>query len=301
MKKTGFFLAAAAVMLLVSANLQAGPRRFGTPQEYAYGSSIDMQAGLVGMPFNYIGEVRTANGMSGGGEFQLRYTYFPGRHWGAFASWSYDGGLSDPRPFFSVVNRADGDMYKYSQDRSNWMDEAMGYRVNTLIAGVCYRYDTGQWSIRPRLGIGAAYSELSSTPFVRMDRETDQPLKQYCFSEVAPKEDFYADGDYSTHWGFAAYAGLQATYTFRHHFYLSLECGFKAFTSAMKYSRMEYDFVPAYHPDNWPEAVAQDQLRNSWEVDMDSCVTSRANRPWALLNINFGIGWNIGWNRNASR
>ena len=132
-------------MLLVSANLQAGPRRFGTPQEYAYGSSIDMQAGLVGMPFNYIGEVRTANGMSGGGEFQLRYTYFPGRHWGAFASWSYDGGLSDPRPFFSVVNRADGDMYKYSQDRSNWMDEAMGYRVNSLIAGVCYRYDTGQW------------------------------------------------------------------------------------------------------------------------------------------------------------
>ena len=177
----------------------------------------------------------------------------------------------------------------------------MGYRVNTLIAGVCYRYDTGQWSIRPRLGIGAAYSELSSTPFVRMDRETDQPLKQYCFSEVAPKEDFYADGNYSTRWGFAAYAGLQATYTFRHHFYLSLECGFKAFTCAMEYSRMEYDFVPAYHPDNWPEAVAQDQLRNSWEVDMDSCVTSRANRPWVLLNVNFGIGWNIGWNRNASR
>ena len=64
---------------------------------------------------------------------------------------------------------------------------------------------------------------------------------------------------------------------------------------------MEYDFVPAYHPDNWPEAGAQDQLRNSWEVDMDSCVTSRANRPWVLLNVNFGIGWNIGWNRNASR
>ena len=61
-------------MLLVSANLQAGPRRFGTPQEYAYGSSIDMQAGIAGMPFSYSGELRNAIGMSGGGEFQLRYT-----------------------------------------------------------------------------------------------------------------------------------------------------------------------------------------------------------------------------------
>lgn len=302
MSRTTSILSAAVALLLLSTAAQARqrPYRSNPPQEYAYGFSLDIQAGPAGMPYVIRGDERAATGMSGGGEFQLRANYYFGRHWGAFVSYSYNGGSAAPVNFLSVVNRADGDFYKYSGDQGFWFDNCMGYEVSTLLAGAAYRYDRGQWSIRPRVGIGAASSTLSSSPYVRLDRADGTPLIQYIFTDEPKSNDFYDDQRNYCRWGFAAYAGVQATYTFRHHFYFSFECGFKAFTANRNYSREAYDYRPAYHPENWPEAVAQEELRNSYEVDLSSCRTSPASRPWALLNINFGIGWNIGWNRYES-
>ena len=55
---------------------------------YAFGSTIDLQFGYSVMPYSVAGEARNAYGASSGSVFQMRYTYFFGRHFGAFASYS---------------------------------------------------------------------------------------------------------------------------------------------------------------------------------------------------------------------
>ena len=56
---------------------------------YAFGSTIDLQFGYSVMPYSVAGEARNAYGASSGSVFQMRYTYFFGRHFGAFASYSF--------------------------------------------------------------------------------------------------------------------------------------------------------------------------------------------------------------------
>ena len=59
---------------------------------YAIGSTIDLQFGYSVMPYSVAGEARNAYGASNGSVFQMRYTYFFGKHFGAFASYSFDQG-----------------------------------------------------------------------------------------------------------------------------------------------------------------------------------------------------------------
>ena len=65
------------------------------PRAYAYGNSLDLQGGLVGMPFSVSGDAGRAFGIGAGGEFNIRYSHFFWKHWGIFASFSYLGTTVD--------------------------------------------------------------------------------------------------------------------------------------------------------------------------------------------------------------
>ena len=69
------------LVLVMTVPVQAR-RHPNVPQKYAYGSSIDIQGGFVGMPYAISGDAGTALGVGCGGEFQLRYSYFFQKHWG---------------------------------------------------------------------------------------------------------------------------------------------------------------------------------------------------------------------------
>lgn len=95
-------------------------------------------------------------------------------------------------------------------------------------------------------------------------------------------------------------ASLQLTYTFNRHFYISAECGFKSFPNSFNYEKVSYQFKKAFEPSNWAESVAMSELENKYVIDLDSAVSTAARLPFNFLNINFGIGWNIGRNRYQS-
>lgn len=99
------FVLLAAIVLVLPLWARREPN---VPQAYAYGVSLDVQGGYVLMPYSFYGEKRTALGIGTGGEFQLRTTYFIGKHWGMFASFSYLSADMDDVAYFWTVNRADG-------------------------------------------------------------------------------------------------------------------------------------------------------------------------------------------------
>ena len=97
------FVLLAAIVLVLPLWARREPN---VPQAYAYGVSLDVQGGYVLMPYAFYGEKRTALGIGTGGEFQLRTTYFIGKHWGMFASFSYLSADMDDVAYFWTVNRA---------------------------------------------------------------------------------------------------------------------------------------------------------------------------------------------------
>ena len=153
------------LVLVMTVPVQAR-RHPNVPQMYAYGSSIDIQGGFVGMPYAISGDAGTALGVGCGGEFQLRYSYFFQKHWGFFVSFSTFNVDIDDVGYFGTVNRSDGGRYRYgSLPRGAYYNNYDGNgryvfgRDNDFFAAAfqvaaAYRYDFGCWSLRPMSGVG---------------------------------------------------------------------------------------------------------------------------------------------------
>ena len=162
-------------LLAVFAPLSAvGQSQSENLQAYAYGSANDLQGGFAAVPFIIKGEARTASGISTGGESLMRYSYYFGRHFGIFASFSTDWTNLMGSDFLRTVNRADGQKYKYDPNSYDYMN----VNLAAFIVGAGYRYDFGQWSLRPRIGIGygSYYMDAFSYNRFRRDDPTNKPV-----------------------------------------------------------------------------------------------------------------------------
>lgn len=265
------FILLALAVALCSFSSEARKRPY--PLEYAYGSSLEIQTGLSTMPFAIKGDAKTALGLYGGGDFQLRYTYFPGKHWGFFTSFSVNGGSASDKTFFYTVNNADGDRFIYNTDHF-YHSQNNGYIAISFQLGAAYRYDFGRLSLRPRLGLGVADYDLYTINYARVPRAGGETVN-FTY-KIGDKTIDYLPNPYTSNGrtSFVSSAALQITYSIGNHFFISAECGAKAFLNDYYYYRTVEDAA--------------------------GIRTESAILPRLLFNCNFGIGWNIGWNRNKS-
>lgn len=269
--KYRFFILAAMAATLCSFSSEA--RRRSYPLEYAYGSTLELQSGISAMPFAIKGDSKTALGLYSGGDFQFRYTYFPGKHWGFYTSLSVDGGSATDKNFFYTVNRADGGRYIYD-DEHYCHSHCNGYLALSFQIGAAYRYDFGRWSLRPRLGLGVADYDLNTISYTRVPRAGGES-ENFTY-RIGNKTIDYLQNPYTSNGrtSFVSSAALQITYSIGSHFFVSAECGAKAFLNDYYYYR----------------SIG----------DASGVRTESAILPRLMLNCNVGIGWNIGWNRNRS-
>ncbi len=299
------------LVLVMTVPVQAR-RHPNVPQKYAYGSSIDIQGGFVGMPYAISGDAGTALGVGCGGEFQLRYSYFFQKHWGFFVSFSTLNVDIDDVGYFGTVNRSDGGRYRYgSLPRGAYYNSYDGngryifgrdndFFATTFQVGAAYRYDFGGWSLRPMIGVGFGIYDGNNFGYRRTPRDGGAPSA--VSYRVSNGYLDYMDEPVDDRSRITAVisASLQLTYTFNRHFYISAECGLKSFPNTFNYEKVSYQFKKAFEPSNWAESVAMSELENKYVIDLDSAVSTAARLPFNFLNINFGIGWNIGRNRYQS-
>ena len=267
---------------------------------YAYGSTIDLQLGYSLMPYSVAGEARNACGASSGTVFQMRYTYFFGKRFGAFASYSFDQGDAPFEQYLGQVNRADGAIYKYE---GVYYSDAMNYFANSFFVGVAYRYDFGRWSLRPRVGIGVTNFDMSAFCYSTYSRQDETPVSYHSYSIISDRKDYMKSGSSVPDLNcLAGYAGVQITYSVASHFFLSFEVSAKCYNNRkLDFQHTVKQYKPAYNPSNWSEALVYYDLRDSVVPDDSSAKTVSSRLPYAIFDASVGIGWNIGWNRNVSR
>ena len=304
MKKLICLFAATAALLL------SGHVSINAQQAYAFGSVLEVQGSCMLRPYTLSGEQGSATGFFRGADFGLRYTYYPGRHWGFFFSMETGYTNADENGYFKTMNKADGNKYKYAEGHVQYGDGRYytnGYYNSNdpiLLTGAAYRYDFGQWSLRPRVGIGmACFVPEYGLDFTRFDRKepTGQP-NYYSYSLIDERPEYLANPDrYApsrNDLSFATFAGLQMAYTFRHHVFISAEVGYKYVISPKHYQYMVYGAKPLYNPQNWAQAVYDSNKIGKWQQDPANVTETPVSRcACSLVTFSFGIGWHIGWNR----
>ena len=292
-------LAMFAAMLLSTA-LSFGQKRSNTDLRYAFGSTIDLHSGFSTMPYSVTGDAGKGYGATSGGNFMMRYSYFFGKHVGVFGSYSFDGGDAEMNDYFRAVNNADGDRYKYDITSSRY---AMNHCLNSFFAGVVFRYDFYKFSLRPRMGVGVSNFDMYSFSYDRYNRKEGSLATNYNYSIISSRPDYIMSDNGEPDLNcLSGFAGLQLTYSVASHFFFSIECSVKCiYNRKLGYRRTEMQYKPAYEPENWSQALIEYNLKGSYVTDSDTAQSISASLPFAVINANIGIGWNIGWNRNVSR
>jgi len=274
-------------------------------QEYAYGSALELQGGFAGSIYNVNGEAGKASGLARGGEFKLRYTYYPGRHWGFFFDLTADNTSANGLNYFKVLNKADGAAYRYARNGYYGYGTFEDASLVAIQTGLAYRYDFGQWSLRPRIGVGIGSYSTTSDSYVRYKRD-DSGDATFHYTYMNNDSRDYIEGNPTVYSGssvpvLVTSASLQLTYSIGHHFFFSLEAGGKFCPTTIYGKRVTSQTKDAYNPQTWVEAVYDSELIGMKVEDPDTAVSENFSRmAGSMFNVNLGIGWNIGWNRYVS-
>lgn len=249
-------LALAAVAALCAGNNAQAQVAYGYPH------SIDLQTGYTASLLKVDGLSQRAVGISDGTSFSMRYTGYMTRHFGVYAGMSFSGSDLNDRRYFAIVNRADGNAYRYGSDY------LVAYRHNyapIFSAGIATRFDFGQVSIRPRVGIGSAAFKMRDVRYTMKDGASDMKVQ----ISQRPTEYLIDDTFGQRRPSFMMEGTLQMTYTFWEHLYVSAEAGLQVI----------------------PELMTVDTTRGSRTTSSTMSIPD-------IANLKLGIGWNIGWNRN---
>lgn len=287
-------LTAAVAALLLASGIEASAQG-----PYAYGTSIDIQAGYAVSPYLVNGDKRLALGLSDGAILDLRVTHFFGRHFGGFAQIGIAETSSKYLKYFDTVNRADGGRYQYEPGSS--MFAALDL-APILLLGPVWRQDAGNWSFRYRLGLGAADVTVPDMEYARYDRGSGTPT--FVNINIARK---YADYMYDEYYDMDLTSGrfvlspsVQMNYSPIPHFHLSAEVGANIIPARVDVCTTTTQGKKISDTDGWREAVDYFFSYLSDYVTDSSTSQVRIDNMsiGSVIYLTFGIGWDIGFNRN---
>ncbi|MCQ2148606.1 MAG: hypothetical protein MJZ16_14000, partial [Bacteroidales bacterium] len=240
--KNKFILISAAFAAMLLSQGNASAQR----QEYAYPHSIDLQTGYSASLIKVPGDAGNAHGMADGSLINFRYTGYMTPHFGVFGEIGFYNSFLNSERYYGIVNRADGHKYLYKDDY-NYHPYYSNYSP-ILKVGLASRLDCGQFSFRPRLGIGVAGFRAHDLGYDRFDRKTNNEEHVYISSYDSAK-DYLVGASYDRRTPSLVLSGsLQATYTFYRHFYVSAEAGIDLMPKQFICERTVNDVVYAKEP-----------------------------------------------------
>lgn len=268
-------------------------------KDYAYGHSIDMQFGYTFSPSKVGGDAGTAMAFRDGASFDIRYSYFFGRHFGLFGQFTLAGASADDIHYFGALYQADGNKFKY-EPYSEAYDKVL---MPILSIGPAMRFDAGGWSVRPRLGIGAGSYLFQNMSYAKYNFSAVGTAPVFIDKSLANKQvEYLVDDTYEDNIHLVLSPSVQVKASVGYHFFFSFEVGAHILPSTLTYNVETYPGKSDYDPVTWVDAIYQSYNIDSYSKDYEHCIkTTESFIPAPLFYCSFGIGWEIGWNRNARR
>lgn len=266
---------------------------------YAYPTTVELSLGYAGAPYQVNGDAGRAFGMMNGVSAFFRFTGMFTKHFGGFFQIGVSGGNASDLGYFGTLNRADGDKYRYGGEGPDFEYLPM------LLAGPMVRFDFNRLSIRPRVGMGVTWFSTYENSYYRIGRDADYrtaPATYFHNYYSHPANDYLVEnGSYSDNYfipSFVVAPSLQLTYTPKTHFFLSFEAGYNIATRKMAKTIYRAESVDAYNPETFVEELYLSDRIGTWMEGPSSIVDKIEGRIADSFYLNFGIGWNIGHNRN---
>lgn len=251
---------------------------------YGYGHTIELSGGpAYTIGSRYPNTLKTA--WSDGGIFNMRYSYFFGKHFGAYAGLNIESvSLCNDKYFGKLDNSY---TYKAAYQANNIRESYSGVSL-----GGVYRYDFGRWSLRPRLGIGYTSYSTENFEYYRYARGNSVTY------EDSPEHVYIIYPDNSMDC-LSVEASVQICFTVGTHFFFLAEAGGMAVPGKIEERHEIYETrTPA--PTSWNEALLGTNLDrhiNTIQISDKTYSHSVSN----LIYVKLGIGWNIGFNRNINK
>lgn len=274
------------------------------PLPYAYNHTIDLFLGPSKNLTSYNqlmdgGAARFGKNFDSesqlGMQLNLRYTEFVSRHWGIYTQFQISNYLMGDEMAIARLEEFENVSHGTFRDltASDWY--RWGATYAQMMTGATYRYDVSRWSFRARVGLGYRSHSNRGTPTLgyydlRLVEGVVPEKTLYVYNVLEYAFDLCnSQGERIDHRvrGFAYGSSLQVTFTPRRHFFFSIEAGW---TGTLGHVHQSVTRTSAVYEgyDHWP-----DQIKGYSQARL----VQRA-RMGNFLDMNFGVGWNIGWNRN---
>ncbi|MDE6871505.1 MAG: hypothetical protein K2J62_05205 [Bacteroidales bacterium] len=277
MKNTIRLYAALSVLALLAVSGSGYAQKKKDILPYGYGNTVELSAGpswTIGSRYPNALSMASSSGCA----FNMRYSYFFDRHFGIYAGFNLmEQGLSSGE-YFSLLDKGAA----YQARNCRILEDYAGVSI-----GGVYRYDFGRWSLRPRVGIGyTSYSTFDFDyyrfgPDVNLDPEHIYIMYPACNKDYVSIE-----------------ASVQVCFTVGRHFFFMAEAGAVAVPGRIESRQQTYE-TRTPPPSSWNEALLETYKNKRLDTVLISD-NSRTNPVGSLVYVRFGIGWNIGFNRNTN-
>jgi len=256
---------------------------------YAYRNTLEISIGNARNLKSYSklvdGGLSQAGANTAGIDFTARYSFFPSRHWGGFIQ-------AEATPYaitdseLEYATRHYYDNKPEPSDQLYWNGGNMSSSYGTFLLGGVYRYDISRWSFRGR--VGAGLRRQSNESF------SCRTLNIYSGDEYGHAKDYFRAFAYNT--------SLQCCFTPRRHFFFLAEASWTGtighlFQYTEEYQITHGSFNDIVEDPHSPTGYVYAGIPEA-NYERISCKRQRISMG-NFLNIRFGIGWNIGHNRNA--
>lgn len=247
--------------------------------EYAFGHTIEVGGGCTWL---MAGTSPTA-----GGDFNFRYTYFWGKHFGVFGQFGLSGHSKRITDIFNTLDPS----FEYEPMR--FASKHPSTAVSHITVGLAYRLDHGIWSFRPRIGIGFGNHEQSQYSYYRFHESSTSDTPERVNVSTTTGNGSMADYGIGT---VTLSAGLQITCSVCDHFFLFAGVDGLLMPTSWNVTEEIYSTERTTY-DNWVQAVLS-SFDEPYKATHYLGSTSSRHKMCGTLGLNIGIGWNIGYNRN---
>lgn len=237
--------------------------------------------------FEHKGQEAFATGI----DFSLRYTRFLDRNWGAFVQGDLAYNSVPRNTYFGKVSTLDANRYTYNWFKTGSTTQGRSY--TGLFAGGVFRYDIKRWSLRPRIGMGAAWYNMKYSRYYRTPVNGDDTERQAIL--VLPSED---EGKASLIRTIpAGKVGMQFKYSITDYFHLGADIDFTLFMSRHEYTVRTYSTKKKEQGlDDVIAGLLTLGLSTLSEDYMTTDLISETHTDALLApitSINFSLGWDF--------